>query len=304
MKGVQVLVLGLAIAAPLWAQEKPTEDQLVAAAAAAYQDIDALRVVEDLGLTAEQAERAAGLAEGYREKASQIAVALARLDEGAAADLATKKAFLLKYQYPPQDVAARLAEVEQQRQDLFENREDALQTAVDGMLRLLTTDQRARVDGGLETATEPPDPTAVMEARRQQFQQQQAIMAAIGRLMAAARDERDPRRVEALAPRECAQTVVALTGLPADEPAARQLTALFVDRILTVYRMRPIEYRQNAPAIALELARAVILVTQRQAGGGPAASRVDSERIRALMAYPRAAELLREYARFRVEREP
>lgn len=298
------LILSLLVACLAAAQEgppkpaAPTEAPNLVASRTAERDLQALQVFDGVGLNADEALRVLTLVRDYQPKGVDFTNRRNRLIQAATADLQTKHDALLRNQWPAADVRQRLSALETNLAQVEQDRLDAgTKLATEARTTLSPEHQRNVLDPGQTPA--PLSPTELNQRRRAEAEREQAVLQAYLRLITEGRRERDPRRFEALAPGACAQTAVALTGLPSNDPVVLELTRFLVTRLTYAFQLRPADLRSEGGAAAVQMAQATMYVIA-QSAGGMRQGVVSAEDWEAALTYDRAAELLLQLSQFRI----
>lgn len=289
-------VLAVFLASVAWAQTG--EEQKARYARLAYEDIVAVNVFLDLGVTADQAARLVVPIEALAQRLAVLDKRAADARKAALPVLQARRAALLSGKPMDEKLYAQLGKLYGTLTELDQARGDARVAAYREVLETLSPEQRARVT---ETAAEASEPAAEVARRQTERNERwQAIFNQIALLMRDARETPDPRRFEAFAPQIVAQSVVAVTCLPPDNQRLPRLSAMFLDGIRRIYYMKPIDFARLGPVICAQLTDATIDAidhAEQPAATAPTGPTVSADRLARAVAYERSAILLKELAK-------
>ncbi len=289
-------VLAIFLAGVAWGQTG--EEQKARYARLAYDDIVAINVFLDLGVTAEQAAKLAAPLEALAQRLAVLAKRAADARKAAVPALQARRAALLSGQPMDEKLYAQLGKLYGTLAELDQARGDARAAAYREVLAGLGPEQQARVT---ETTAETPEATAEVARRQAETNERyQAVFNQIGMLMRDARETPDPRRFEAFAPQHVSRAVLAVTGLAPDHRLLPRLNVMFLDGIRRIYYMKPIDFARLGPAICGELTEAAIYAidhADQPAATVAAGPTVSADRLARAVAYERSAILLKELAK-------
>lgn len=295
----------LLVAAPLSAQEPPAnpnlEEARLTASKLAWADLPIVRVLDDLGLSSDQANRLQPVLAALQAQFRAIDTRLAAALQAAAADIsATNKALLAGR---PAPVAADLARYEQMRDEATRERDDAVLTATTKVDTILTKQQRALIQQS-DMATPPgqpkPRPEYLLKAHEAQARWQAQVQQTMMRLLQQGRGETNPQRYAQLAPQACLQAAAQATGLAPREAAVQALAKQLVAGLDQARRLNPAEVAQRIVQLAAAMVRAVsdTLASLPNSGLRPPVL-VTSADLEDLVRYERSPLLLQSWVRER-----
>lgn len=302
-----VILAGLGLLAlPLWAQDQPAnpalEEQRLAASRAIWADLPMIRVMDDIGLTPEQALRLQPVLNALQAQFRAIDTRLAGALQAASADIAGTTRALLAGR--PAPAAADLARYEQMREQAAREREDAVLTTMTKVNAIITKQQQALLQAG-DMAVPPgqpkPRPEYFLKSNEARALWKAQIHAVMLRLLQQGRGEQNAQRYAQLAPQACLQTAQQATGLPPNDGAVAALAKQLLAGCDQARKLPPAEVADKCAKLAGAMVRAVssTLTNHPRATQGVPPVIVTTAEFDALVRYDRTPLLLQSWIRER-----
>jgi len=281
------------------------EEARLAASRAAWADLPMIRVLDDLGITSEQATLLQPVLAGLQSQFRAIDARLAALEQAAAEDIADTKRALLAGK--PAPTAANLWRFEQMREHARAERDDAALSAMAKVNPILTKSQQALLQSS-DAAAPPgqplPRPEHLLRAQQQHAAWQAQVQQTMMKLLQQSRGETNPQRYAQLAPQACLQAAASVTGLPATDLSVQALAKKLLSGLDQARRLNAAEVAQRSTQLAAAMVRAAADTLNEHPGNGQTTAArppvlVTSADLDALLRYERTPLLLQSWVRER-----